>query len=460
MGDEKGTKPEIPKGTPKDIVDFVDCTSPNLTIATGKAPWIKNLIKELVRKQAADAGGKEAGDAAAKLFDTLAGDPTVTVEPGAKAGAAKVTIDAGAVDLTLEVAVKNGKLEVDAKNLPIDAAKDGVTKWVDDLNKWLEANKKKLGGITVKDGKASVAKDTLAASTVPQPTDGEYAAAGPRAGTGTLVAAGTTVVAGVALGFGLMGFGDSTATETKTVQVAAQQPADKPTGPAKKTDQGQQPAQPAVEKVPQPNRIVDGAFCVVHGQGSSDIFGEMVVPQGHDGTYTATFAKGPTGAVSGSGPVSGGQGKIPIRITRFGTYDDFSVTGPDGTSIDTGKLKGPFTVTSAPVACPDFSALTAPPALEERVTNPAPAPEIAGDESPKPAERATASPPLPQEVTITTTTTTEVPPWSLLMIPGGIVAGGGIYLFGRRRDPSQPDLAIPVTPTIVGDEEPYDFNPF
>jgi hypothetical protein len=62
----------------------------------------------------------------------------------------------------------------------------------------------------------------------------------------------------------------------------------------------------------------------------------LVNPQ--PGSYTATFAQGPTGPVSGQGTASGNLVETEVTIVAFGTYDELTITAPDGTPIALGPI--------------------------------------------------------------------------------------------------------------------------
>ena len=103
--------------------------------------------------------------------------------------------------------------------------------------------------------------------------------------------------------------------------------------------------------------------------GETDLQPMFTLSNAIPGTYTATIQQAPDGPVSGTGTqYQPGSSVITfvIPITKFGTYNQLVITGPDGTPIDFSKVTTgfPFEVnaeTNKPNDCnPDK--LQAPPA--------------------------------------------------------------------------------------------------
>jgi hypothetical protein len=161
------------------------------------------------------------------------------------------------------------------------------------------------------------------------------------------------------------------------------------------------------------------------------------VTSGPDGLYRAVFA-GPSGPVQGEGRVAGGRGLVIVPSTGPGDYDDLVLTDVDtGQSVDRGPLGDslPFAVGDGAVAC-DPAALvvatgdTTPTTIPTATASTVPTPDPTGAPTP---DISTAA---PAPVTATSTTT-DTPPWLLLLIPGVLLAAGGIFLVLRGRSDSR-----------------------
>jgi len=136
----------LPPELPKEYREFVACTRDTLEVPPGPLTWAK----------------------IPGVPDAL--KPTATFEPGAKGGV-KVTISAAGLSLQVDISVsKHGNLKADTSSWPTDTPfigdqlKDlakGVDKWVDDLNADFRKNNKKLGGLSVVNGKLTGSKVTL-----------------------------------------------------------------------------------------------------------------------------------------------------------------------------------------------------------------------------------------------------------------------------------------------------------
>ncbi len=135
--DPKAAKPALPKGAPKDLVDFVDCVAGTVTIKPGKVGWAGKL----------DLGITEI-------------EPEISFAAGENGGI-NLTIGSGMVSITLPGSIANGQLAFDTSSLP-DAAADFIKKWVGDLNAWLKANGKQFGKATLDKGAVTLTKAALA----------------------------------------------------------------------------------------------------------------------------------------------------------------------------------------------------------------------------------------------------------------------------------------------------------
>ena len=104
MGD-KPKPPTLPKGAPKELQDFLDCTAASVTLGSGKVDWLK--LKDVLPK-------KFPGS------DFVPEDAKVEVSFEATAGGG-VTIGIGMGGLTLislPATVKNGQLSLDTSGVP------------------------------------------------------------------------------------------------------------------------------------------------------------------------------------------------------------------------------------------------------------------------------------------------------------------------------------------------------
>ncbi len=195
MGDKPGKKkkakpPGVPKGAPKELVDFVDCKGDAVTLKAGKLDWIpKEGLAE------------------------FAPDPTVTFEEDkTKPGAVTIKVTLGKT-FTLPASVKDGKLEVDTSGIPLNAIKKPIDDWVRKLNDWLAANDRKLAGVKINDGGLVITKVAVA-----EPAKGGVKAA-PFPHVPAWEKAGAVGLLGlsIAFGVGFMDAGDDTTTRTERV---------------------------------------------------------------------------------------------------------------------------------------------------------------------------------------------------------------------------------------------------
>src|SRR5262249_12236037 len=109
--------------------------------------------------------------------------------------------------------------------------------------------------------------------------------------------------------------------------------------------------------------IGDGCIGLFHVPGQYSLIQLYFTSQPQNaGSWTATFAQGPTGPVTGQGVLAPiGRGEIDVRITQFGTYQGLTMTGPGGVSVAPGPFAAmlPLVVTSQPKDC-DPRTLTVP----------------------------------------------------------------------------------------------------
>ncbi len=144
----KAKPPKLPDDAPQDVKDFVDCKGDSVTLD----PTKKGFLPEI----------------------PVIGAPNVKIEKGAKAGTAKISLSkaGGLLDTSFTVGVKDGHLDADTTGVKPEFVKDEIDKWVKKYNDWLDAKKRKLQDVTVKDGKATITKVPVAAGQTSVPTDG------------------------------------------------------------------------------------------------------------------------------------------------------------------------------------------------------------------------------------------------------------------------------------------------
>src|SRR3954454_17938908 len=111
---EKQQPPKLPKGAPKDLSDFVACTSATLTWKAGKIDWLK--LKDLLPK---DFPGKDWVPEDAK--------PEISFEDDGKGGVNLGIGVGGLTLLTLPASIKGGKLTIDTSGVPdVGGARDKI----------------------------------------------------------------------------------------------------------------------------------------------------------------------------------------------------------------------------------------------------------------------------------------------------------------------------------------------
>ncbi|MDP9467895.1 MAG: hypothetical protein M3P32_04035 [Chloroflexota bacterium] len=145
MPDGKALK-VLPPELPKEYREFVACTRDTLEVPPGPLTWAK----------------------IPGVPDSL--KPTATFSRG-EGGAVKVTISAVGMSLEVDISVtKRGNLKADTSTWPFDTPflgdqlKDlakGIDTWIDDLNADFRNNNKKLGSLSVVNGKLTGSKVAL-----------------------------------------------------------------------------------------------------------------------------------------------------------------------------------------------------------------------------------------------------------------------------------------------------------
>jgi hypothetical protein len=136
------------------------------------------------------------------------------------------------------------------------------------------------------------------------------------------------VAAAIAGAFAVFGNGG------KSTPAASSTTAPASTGPVKATST----TVPTVGAALPANAAVVGCIAI-DPQGSTTVLHEaFLLTNPQPGGYTATFAQGPTGPVTGTGAASGNLVETAVTISAFGTYDGLSITAPDGTQIALGPI--------------------------------------------------------------------------------------------------------------------------
>ena len=347
--------PSLPEGTPKDVRDFVSCTSDKLELKPGKIDWLPVPIS-----------------------------PTASFEqPAGATDKVNVKLTVGEfVSATVPISVTDGELHVDTSAWPdLLPGKEGVDAWVRDLNGSFKGNGKRLGKPIVKDGKLTVAKEKIPA--------GGAAAPPPKVKAGLRailddVPKGVRVGIGAVLVAGLLATGIVIATETSSTRSSSVAPSPTPAinpvpsptpainpvaSPTPSVSAAPAPTPspehaPPVSAVTVPRPLVFSGCIGSRDEATSGVITPtFVVENGLPGMYTVTFESGPTGRVSGTATLAGDIVAAPIGITTPGSYESLTIFGPDLSPIDPGPLSKllPFVFTPTPVSC-DTAALPRPPA--------------------------------------------------------------------------------------------------
>ena len=106
---------------------------------------------------------------------------------------------------------------------------------------------------------------------------------------------------------------------------------------AKSSDSVQSSTNLEVASLPS-NTVLAGCIAIDPQGGTTVLHEAFLLSNPNAGTYTATFAKGPTGSVSGTGAASENLVVTDVRIRAFGVYDGLTITGPDGAPIALGPI--------------------------------------------------------------------------------------------------------------------------
>jgi hypothetical protein len=399
MGDDDVKPPPLPKNTPKDMVDFVDCKSDSVKLKGGAQAWIGKI----------DLG-----------ITTV--EPDVTFEKGEKDGTINAVVGKGGFGITLPVSVDaNGALNVDTSSLPAGKIQDSINDWVKKFNDHLKAKGKKLGGMTLKDKDVSISKTSLTAMAPGGVKLGQTLLNAP---VGAKIGAGVIVAAGLGFGIGFADYSSGTTTTTSTAQGPVAPP-------------------PATPSAPTTATLTGGQACVAaQGAGSLitvTVFTTNTVTTPLSGGLSMLVGGQPSGpTIPATGQFTNGQGTLQFPITQFGSYGNFALTSPTLGAVALGPVSAvfPYTVTSDTQPCAQAGTLSA--------AAPSTTPT-----SPGVASGATKT---------VSTTTTSGPPWSLLAIPGSIAVATGVLLFSSEdeepADDEEPDDDEPDDDD--GDGEPDD----
>ncbi|MGQ0804693.1 MAG: hypothetical protein ACT4PI_12635 [Actinomycetota bacterium] len=335
MGDEKGTKkkqkkpkpPKLPgKPPPKDdkaatdkyneATKFLDCTGTKVVLKAGKLDWID--------------------------FGWITPEATFEADK-AKPGTINIKVKLPTGDISLPATVKDGKLDVDTKDLPI--GKDKVKEFVDGLNAWFEANGKQLDGPAVKDGELTLTKSAAAAPGKAGEKKEEKGVKGglfPHVPGREKVAAGTLLGLSVLFGVGFMNAGDE--TETRTEKVCPER-----SGPGESVRLGLECEQPRASDEPAPAPRAEGLAeqigdVVINREGGQPSPGTITQREGDRFSFEVPlFAMVPhqvnLGGVDGfTLPVPAASGPVPpITTQQGGTAEcDIDHTRQVGTGLSGG----------------------------------------------------------------------------------------------------------------------------
>ncbi len=400
MGDDPKADVKPPKsidGLPKDMQDFLDCKGNTLDLTPGKQKWMKNIP---------EVGG-------------VLEDTDMKFEEN-KDGSVKATASIYGFDQSVNLKVDgDGNLAIDASDSTlINAFKDNIDGWCNDLNNWLRSKGKKLGKPKVsKRGVVSIAKENAGQAVAPKAGGVKESGVFPH--VPVLEKAGAVLVFGASLTAGIALLpSNTTKTVTRTEVVAVTE-----TPTSTRTVTSEKPP------VAAPTAPVIGDACVgvdhaVPGQYSFLKFVFTTYPQAA-GPWMFRLMQTPTGPLSGIGESdTSGHGEVDVKIFQFGTYDGLSIEGPGNAGVANGPFVRmfPFTVTPQPKTC-DPASLKVP---------------FAGSSTPPSNE----TPPKQPTSTGKTATVTHVltlhedagPPWSWL-IPVGTASWllGALWLDEKRR---------------------------
>ncbi|HEY7626627.1 MAG TPA: hypothetical protein VH761_06150, partial [Ilumatobacteraceae bacterium] len=144
MGEKGKVKPpDLPKGAPPELKDFLACKRLTVELDLATLDWLPappGVPKELA--------------------------PSVTVEPGTTPNTATASVGWGFISLSLPVSLSSdGQLNVDTTQLPnIEKLKDNIDNWVKKFNDSLKANGKRLSGFTINGTKLTFTKAAIAAT--------------------------------------------------------------------------------------------------------------------------------------------------------------------------------------------------------------------------------------------------------------------------------------------------------
>ena len=135
MGDEAArqvpTAPELPASLPQDLRDFVEFRTSTVTIRNGPQTWIGQANPP----------------------------PDLTIVPGSTADTMTIKVSLGFISASLPAAIGAGRLSIDTKGLPWLAPQSiavAINAYVDQLNRWFEANGKGLGMPTFGSGEVTL----------------------------------------------------------------------------------------------------------------------------------------------------------------------------------------------------------------------------------------------------------------------------------------------------------------
>jgi hypothetical protein len=149
------------------------------------------------------------------------------------------------------------------------------------------------------------------------------------------------VLLGGGIALGLIGGGQPVQSPNASLPVAVGTPSPTPSPsplPSPTPSPTPAPSPPPFEYPV--NTVFDGCIGIDPQGNTTVLTPAFTVINPQSGQYGATFAKSPSGPLSGSGTGANGGNPVTVamRAVAFGTYDALGITAPDGSPIALGPL--------------------------------------------------------------------------------------------------------------------------